>query len=117
MWRLHALVIGQSAYGYAIEERMGDGVDRSGRSGNFSSDRMANHIDEKMLRICHRMKEQKILIYTIVFGLDDEDTEKVFRSCATSPDEPFYYKAPSGADLEQAFGAIAADLVNLHISQ
>ncbi len=106
-----------SAYGYAIEERMGDGVDRAGRSGNFSSDRMANQIDEKLLRVCHRMKEKNVLVYTIVFGLDDNDTETVFRACATQPDEPFYFKAPSGSDLEQAFGAIAADLVNLHISQ
>ena len=107
-----------TAYGYSIEERMGSGVDRPHRGGaGFDSDRMADQIDEKLLRICYRMKQEGILVYTIVFGLNDTNTEKVFKACATEPSEPYYYKAPSGDQLEDAFGSIAADLVNLHISQ
>ncbi|MEM9168509.1 MAG: VWA domain-containing protein [Pseudomonadota bacterium] len=107
-----------TAYGFAIEERMGDGVDRPARGGSgFDSDRMADHYDEKLLRICRRMKQQDILVYTIVFGLNNTSLEEVFRTCATSPNAPYYYKAPSGDELEEAFGDIAADLVKLHISQ
>ena len=107
-----------SAYGYEIEERMGDGVDRASRGNSgFDSDDMRDHLDEKFLRICRRMKKEGILVYTIVFALDDTATENVFKACATSPTEPYYYKAPSANQLEAAFGNIAQDLVDLHVSR
>jgi len=107
-----------TAFGFASEERMGSGVDYpSYYNSSWNSDEMRDHMDEKMLRICARMKEKGILVYTIVFGLDDTDTENLFKACATDTIEPYYYKAPSGDELEEAFGNIAADLVSLHISQ
>lgn len=98
-----------TAYGYAVESRMGAGM--------TDPDDMRDQYDEKLLRICHRMKEQGILVYSIVFGLDNANLEQVFRSCATQPAAPYYYKAPSGADLESTFGNIAQDLVELHVSR
>ncbi|MEL7488297.1 MAG: hypothetical protein AAGJ87_13905, partial [Pseudomonadota bacterium] len=107
-----------TAYGFALEERMGQGVDRPARGGGgFDNDRMADHIDEKLLRICRRMKQEGILVYTIVFGLNDNNLENVFKSCATDREAPYYYKAPTATDLETAFSDIASDLVKLHISQ
>ena len=111
-----------TAFGFAEEERMGVGVDDPDENGYSSSSDvtsggMTDHMNEKMLRICARMKEKGILVYSIVFGLDDADTEEVFKNCATDTIAPYYYKAPSGNDLEDAFGEIAADLVNLHVSQ
>ena len=107
-----------TAYGYAEEERMGAGVDRPARGGGgFNSDRMADQIDEKLLRVCYRMKERGVLVYTIMFGLDDSQTEAVFRACATEPNEPYFYDAADGDDLIDAFGDIAADLVELHVSK
>jgi hypothetical protein len=110
-----------TSYGYAIEERMGVGVKKPGKDietpSAFDSNRMAEQIDEKLLRICHRAKQEGILIYAIIFGLDDADTEKVFKACATEPKAPYYYKAPSASDLEAAFGDIAQDLVKLHVSK
>ncbi|GJL92256.1 TadE/TadG family type IV pilus assembly protein [Hyphococcus sp.] len=97
------------AYGYAIESRMG--ANMTSRSD------MRDEIDNKLLRVCHRMKEEGYLIYTIMFGLDSTSTEKVFRSCATLPTAPYFQDAADGDDLEEAFGEIAADLVNLHISK
>jgi len=105
-------------YGYALEERMGVGVDYAGgNSSSWNSDEMRDHIDEKLLRTCARMKDEGILVYAIVFGLNSSSLEQVFESCATEPNAPYYYKAPTGAELEQAFGDIAADLVDLHISE
>jgi hypothetical protein len=63
------------------------------------------------------MKKDGILVYTILFDLNDSDTEEVFKSCATSPTEPYFFVAPDGDDLERAFGDIAQDLVNLHVSR
>ena len=98
-----------TAYGYERESRMGDSMD--------DADEMEAEFDNKLLRICQRMKDQDILVYTIVFGLDDADTEEVFQACATLPEAPYYQQAPDGDDLEDAFGDIAQDLVKLHISK
>ncbi len=98
-----------TAYGYASEERMGQGVD--------TNEKMRNQIDDKMLRICQRMKDEGILVYTIVFGLDSDNAERLYRACATEPNAPYFQDAANGVDLEESFSNIAADLVNLHISQ
>lgn len=98
-----------SAYGYASESRLGVGM-------NNTTD-MRNQYDEKLLRICYRAKEKGILVYSIIFGLDSSSLETVFKACATKPVAPYYYKAPSAADLESAFSDIAQDLVKLHVSK
>ena len=101
-------------YGYGREERMGVGV-------NTASE-MRNEIDNKLVRICSRMKEKGILVYAITFGLDDNDpdeaaTKHVFQACASEDEEPYYFDAPDGEDLKDAFADIAADLVQLHVSK
>ncbi len=107
-----------TVYGFSIDERMGAGVNKPDRGGGgFDADRMPDHIDEKLLRVCRRMKKKGILVYTIIFGLNDSNLEQVFKACATDEEAPYYYKAPTGADLESAFGDIAADLVQLHVSK
>lgn len=108
-----------SAYGFAIEERMGKNVTKGDRGfpNTYNNDDMRDQLDEKLLRVCRRMKEEGILVYTIIFDLNDAATEAVFKSCATSPTEPYYFVAPSGEDLERAFGNIAQDLVSLHVSR
>jgi len=98
-----------TSYGFGVEERMGVDV-------NTGSE-MRDEFNDKLIRICQRMKDEGILVYSIVFGLDDVNTEEIFRACATTPNAPFYQKAPSGDELEAAFGDIAQDLVQLHVSQ
>lgn len=100
---------GNTAFGFASEERMGDGID--------SRNEMRDEIDNKMLRICQRMKQEGIIVYTIMFGLESTRAENLYKACATTPDAPYFHNASSGVDLEEAFGDIAADLVNLHISK
>ncbi len=100
---------GLGANGFALESRMGANM--------TSRTDMRNEIDNKLLRICHRMKDEGYLVYTIMFGLNDAGTERAFRSCATQPNAPYFYNADDGADLEEAFGDIAADLVDLHVSK
>jgi hypothetical protein len=104
----------QAAYGYAVEERMGAGVD--------TASKMKDELDNKLLRICARMKAKGILIYAITFGLSDTDaneraTKETFQACASDDEAPYYFDAPDGEDLEDAFKDIAADLVQLHVSR
>ncbi|WP_411818119.1 hypothetical protein [Hyphococcus sp. DH-69] len=98
-----------TAYGFERESRMGKNMD--------DADDMEDEFDNKLLRICYRMKQEGYLVYTIMFGLDSSSTEKVFRACASKPSEPYFHDAVDGEDLEEAFGQIAADLVDLHISK
>lgn len=96
-------------YGFAMEERMGDGMNTPGE--------MRDEIDNKLLRVCHRMKEEGYLVYTIMFGLDSNSARSVFKACASKPTAPYFNEAVDGDDLEEAFGDIAADLVDLHVSK
>lgn len=101
-------------YGYGREERMGTGV-------NTASE-MKAQLDQKLLRICTRMKAQGILVYAVTFGLSDSDpdeaaTKATFQTCASDDEAPYYFDAPDGEELEAAFTDIAADLVQLHISR
>ncbi|MEO1150437.1 MAG: TadE/TadG family type IV pilus assembly protein [Pseudomonadota bacterium] len=109
-----------NAYGMAREERMGSGIDEAWK--------MRNEIDNKMLRICQRMKDENILVYSVMFGLDTTDEESsqfavnqrvedLYKACASSPEAPFFHNVLTGADLENAFEDVAADLVRLHISR
>ena len=100
--------------GFAIESRMGSGM-------SDPAD-MLDELDNKLLRICHRMKAEGYLVYTIMFGLDSDSTEETFRACASEPtasdpDAVYFFDAATGAELEDAFGDIAVDLVDLHISK
>ncbi|MEX6634066.1 pilus assembly protein TadG-related protein [Hyphococcus lacteus] len=98
-----------TAYGFERESRMGANMD--------DANDMEDEFDNKLLRVCYRMRQEGYLVYTIMFGLNSSTTEKVFRACATKPSEPYFYDAVDGDDLEEAFGQIAADLVDLHISK
>ena len=98
-----------TSYGFASEERMGVGVD--------TADKMETEMDNKMLRICQRMKDDGILVYTIMFGLNSTRVEELFKACATAPESPFFHDASSSTDLDRAFADIANDLVDLHVSK
>lgn len=98
-----------TSYGYASESRMGVGVN--------SASEMRDEIDNKFLRICHRMKAEGYLVYTIMFDLNSSSVETIFKACATKPTAPYFQNADNGTDLEKAFGDIAKDLVDLHVSK
>ncbi len=101
-------------HGYSLEERMGDGID----DADDGPDNMEDEADNKVLRICRRMKQENILVYTIVFDVNAGSTvENIFKACATKPTSPYFFNAPDGDDLEDAFKDIAADLVDLHVSK
>ncbi len=98
-----------TVYGFAEEERMGEGINDVGD--------MQDEMDAKMLRICQRMKDEGILVYTIMFGLNNDGVEDLFQACSTEPDAPYFHNASDGDDLSEAFSEVASDLVQLHVSK
>ena len=95
-----------TAYGYTSQGRLG---------GNTATVAINGELDSRFAQVCENIKQEEIVIYTITFDLDDEDTQELFRQCATDPDK--YFNSPDGDTLRSSFQAIGAELSNLRISQ
>ena len=95
-----------TAYGYTSQGRLG--IDTATVAIN-------GELDSRFAQVCENIKQEEIVIYTITFDLDDEDTQELFRQCATDPDK--YFNSPDGDTLRSSFQAIGAELSNLRISQ
>ena len=68
--------------------------------------------DARLLQACTAMKNENIIVYTIIYREDDEDLHDLMRSCATSPAH-FFYAAED--DLSAVFNEIANQLSNLRL--
>lgn len=62
---------------------------------------------------CDGMRAEGILVYTITFQVEDEATNAIFESCASSAAQAF--RSPSGPELILAFEQIANDLSTLRL--
>ncbi len=65
--------------------------------------------EENLETMCTSIKNEGILVITVAFDLQDEDTEDRLRDCATNPDE-FFYIAETNAQLVSSFDAITKQL-------
>lgn len=72
-------------------------------------------LNNKLKDSCESMKKEGIIIYTITFGVNDEATRGVFRSCATVPEYYFNTESSSELGLYKAFRAIGQQLSNLRV--
>ncbi|MEQ9607932.1 MAG: pilus assembly protein [Kiloniellaceae bacterium] len=87
--------------GYAIDK-----INRNGVNGNGYSQALA---------LCDNMKAEGVEVYTVGFAEASSGTPAEFmEDCAT--DAAHVYLPSSGADLQQAFRDIAAQIARLHIS-
>jgi hypothetical protein len=98
--------ISMTAYGTLCE----------GHLGTTSKSTAETTLNNKTAQICASMKEQGILVYTIVFGSGSSTTAKnLMKACAS--EEDYYFYAESAAALTGAFHAIGDSLSNLRISK
>jgi Flp pilus assembly protein TadG len=79
-----------------------------------------DHLARRFAKTCEAMKADGIEIYTIAFALNNDAegnaTREMFRTCATDRNTHFFSVA-SGADLNNAFVTIAAELIRLRLAQ
>jgi Flp pilus assembly protein TadG len=68
-----------------------------------------------MSQMCTTIKQNGIIIYTILFNNSDSNTQTLFRNCASAPTD--YFLSPTDADLENAFTEIGRELSTLRLSQ
>jgi hypothetical protein len=81
-------------------------------------------INASMLRLCQNIKDAGIVIFTVTFGSGVNDgVRDVYRQCASDPATERripgakYFHAPSGAQLEAAFGAIGGQVTELRLTR
>jgi hypothetical protein len=65
--------------------------------------------------MCTTIKQNGIIIYTILFNNSNSATQTLFRNCASTPTD--YFLSPTNADLQKAFNQIGQDLSTLRLSQ
>jgi len=93
------------AYGYLSEKRL----------KTKNKEAAEAEMDSRLKTVCTNMKNNNIIVYTVVFGTLTQTTEEMMRDCATQPD--FYFSSPTAADLKTAFKTIGDSLANLRVSR
>jgi Flp pilus assembly protein TadG len=68
-----------------------------------------------MSQMCTTIKQNEIIIYTILFNNNTAATQTLFRNCASSASN--YFLSPTGTDLQNAFKQIGKELSTLRLSQ
>jgi hypothetical protein len=98
----------------------GYGYLAAGRMGSTNQYLVAErNIDGKVERVCEKVKDTGIRVYTILFQVDFEATKEIFRNCASEDEngEPLFYYVPDASQLQTAFSKIGEDLTSLHIAR
>ena len=96
-----------SAYGFVKDGRVG--------TTSSSQSQQNSMMNARTAETCENVKASGIKIYTITFDLTHQATLDLMRDCATSA--AHYFNSPNASDLDDIFGQIAAELVELRISR
>jgi len=103
----YAISRGTTATNIKAAILMTDGEYNTDYSSNYSSSSMA-------AELCTRMKNEGITVYTIGFGIDNDNARNILRNCASvdpqDPTRPFYFFPYSRAALAEAFRSIGQAL-------
>lgn len=77
-----------------------------------------NNLNNRLLQLATDMKTTgAVRIYVIQFNNPNQNTTALLQQVASGTTAPFYFNAPTGADLQDAFQKITADLSKLRISE
>jgi hypothetical protein len=63
--------------------------------------------------LCSKIKDEGIILYTVLFDVDDADTQEMLRNCASDPTRSFV--ADDAAELIAAFADIGVSLTRLRL--
>lgn len=95
-----------SAFGYAKNGRL--------RSPTSSTSRLVDAMNGKTLEGCTNAKASGVIVFTIAFDLDDDDTVEMLRQCASGDSRAF--SIDNGNALIELFEAIANEINRLRIT-
>ncbi|MEM7223188.1 MAG: pilus assembly protein [Pseudomonadota bacterium] len=94
--------------------RVGDGYDGTFGTGSSAG---PNGMNDRLRAVADAVKAEGIHIYTIQFYHDSEELAGLMKEVATEPSSPYYYFAPNGKALREAFEEIASHLSELRLSK
>ena len=98
-----------SAYGYMENRRL------EGLPTTYDSQDIMETMDERTLLACQNAKDAGVRIFTIRVSLEDENSEELLRSCASSPED--YIDVPDSDLLDEAFRDITDRISQLYLSR
>ncbi|MEN3952823.1 TadE/TadG family type IV pilus assembly protein [Iodidimonas sp. SYSU 1G8] len=111
-----------SSSAYVVQGNVPDNTDygaygriAENRLGTTSNSQAQTVLNNKMKRMCTKLRDNGVTLYTITFGSPNAATKQTFLECAGRPDQ--YFDTPSNDELEAAFIAIATEINNLRIAQ
>ncbi len=102
------------AYGYTQDNHVSMNH-HAAPFGASDNDEAAAKLDDKLGDICTNMKQKGVIVYVVVFDVADANVVSEVKGCASQPD--YYFNAPDGTALRQAFSVIGDSLANLRISK
>ena len=95
------------------------GANGDGYDGVFGSTESAGPggMNDRLRAVANSIKAEGITVYTIQFYHNSEELAGLMKEVATEPNEPYYYFAPDGDSLKDAFKEIANHLSELRLSK
>ena len=94
---------------------MTDGLFNTAYLGSPPGGTEVNESYARFQALCQGMKNKKVLIYTVGFGLTDSRAVSEMQACAT--DNAKFFQAANGSDLKKAFMNIANQLQAIRITK
>ena len=110
-----AILMTDGVNGYFQQDYAAYGRLAEGNLGTTSKSQAKTELNNRLSEVCTNMKAAGIIIYTIVFKLNNETTKTIYKNCAT--DLGKYFESDNNGALEKAFRDIAEELINLRVSK
>ena len=83
--------------------------------GTTNATKAVQELDKRTLAICNAMKAKGIVVYTLLYDLNNASIANLYSNCATKPD--YFFNSPNSETLRSAFHTIGDSLSNLRISK
>lgn len=116
-------IVGGSGDAYKGRFGSGNGAGTNNSSGHGylpsppDAPNTRNNLNNRLKRLAENVKSQGILLYVIQFDETSTTLTNLLKSVATEPNAPYYYNAPTVAELQSAFRQIANNLSKLRLSK
>lgn len=93
---------------------MTDGENHNSKNGLLHNGNSRGNADQTTRRLCEKIKNEDIQVFTIAYEVNDTPTQKMLRNCASGSGN--FFNASNAQQLNQAFQAIGASLNELRIT-
>ena len=94
---------------------MTDGGNTVSQNGNLHDGTDIDQANKRTKRLCNKIKNDQIQIYTVAYDFNGANTLKILKNCATKRD--MFFLASEAEGLQQVFEDIGADLFELRLTR